>query len=138
MHPRSTTLEKSDMRSRTGFCIAIAVVALAGCATHTQRPTPEIVRAQTLIDQAEKAGAQRYAAASLEQARTKLQEANTADHKGKYDVARARATEAGADAELAAALASSGDAQRSAEEVAKSTETLREEAHRDSNESSPN
>jgi len=104
---------------------------LAGCASHTQRPTSEIARAQTLIDQAEKAGAQKYAAAQLDQARANLQQADTADRKGKYDVARARATEAGADAELAVALASSGEAQRSAEEVQQSTQTLRDEAQRE-------
>ncbi len=120
------------MPSRSGFCIAIALAALAGCATHTQRPTSEIARAQTLIDEAEKAGAQTYSAAQLDQARTKLQEADNADRKGKYDIARARATEAGADAELAVALASSGAAQRSAEEVQQSTQTLRDEAQRDS------
>ena len=118
------------MRSRIGLVIAIGAAILAGCATHTQRPTPEIARAQTLIEQAEKAGAQQFAAAQLEQARTKLSEADAADRKGDYEVARDRATEAGADAELAVALANSGEAQRSAEEVAKGTETLRGEAQR--------
>src|SRR5580765_2745663 len=98
----------------TRIAVLIAAVLLAGCATKSERPTQEMARAQTLIDQAEKAGAQRYAAAQLEQARAKLDAAKTADRKGNHDDAEYRATEAAADAELAVAMADSGEAQRAA------------------------
>ena len=116
----------------TRIAILIAAALLAGCATQSERPTEEMTRAQTLIDQAEKAGAQRYAAAQLEQARAKLDEAKTADRNGRHDEAQQRAAEAAADAELAVALADSGEAQRAATEVQQSVETLRSEAQRSS------
>ena len=116
----------------TRIAVLFAAALLAGCATQSERPTQEMTRAQTLIDQAEKAGAQRYAAAQLEQARAKLDEAKTADHNGRHDEAQQRAAEAAADAELAMALADSGEAQRSATEVQQSVDTLRSEAQRSS------
>ena len=116
----------------TRIAILFAAALLAGCATQSERPTEEMTRAQTLIDQAEKAGAQRYAAAQLEQARAKLDEAKTADRNGRHDEAQQRAAEAAADAELAVALADSGEAQRAATEVQQSVETLRSEAQRSS------
>ena len=116
----------------TRIAVLIAAALLAGCATQSERPTEEMTRAQTLIDQAEKAGAQRYAAAQLEQARAKLDEAKKADRNGRHDEAQQRAAEAAADAELAVALADSGEAQRAATEVQQSVETLRSEAQRSS------
>ena len=114
----------------TRIVVLTALVALAGCATQSERPTQDMTRAQTLIDQAEKAGAQQYAAAQIEQARLKLDQAEAADRKGEHDEAQQRATEAVADADLAVALANSGAAQRAATEVQQSVETLRDEAQR--------
>jgi membrane-bound lytic murein transglycosylase len=117
------------MSVRNGFLLAAAVGALCvGCATN--RPDSEITRARTLIEQAEKSGAQQYAAAELDQARNKLRLANAAVEDGKNDEARARANEAAADAELAQARATSGEAKKSADEVERSTETLQREADR--------
>jgi hypothetical protein len=107
---------------------AIGIVA-AGCAS-TPRADPEITRARTLIEQAEKAGAQQYAAVELDHARDKLRLADAANKDGKGDEARARANEAAADAELAMARANSGEAKKAAQEVHESTETLRQEAER--------
>jgi hypothetical protein len=115
---------------RGGFLIAAAVSVLAvGCAS-TPPATAEISRARTLIEQAEKAGAQRYAAVELDQARNKLRLAEAANKDGKGDEARNRANEAAADAELAQARTTSGEAQKAAEEVQRSTETLRQETER--------
>ena len=47
--------------------------------------TGEIARARTLIEQAEKAGAQRYAAVELDQARNKLRLADAAAENGKNE-----------------------------------------------------
>lgn len=120
------------------IAVLFAAALLAGCATQSERPTQEMTRAQTLIDQAEKAGAQRYAAAQLDQARQKLDLAKAAEQKGKHDDAQMRASEAAADAELAVAIANSGEAQRAATEVQQSVETLRDEAQRNSAISSSN
>jgi hypothetical protein len=85
-----------------------------------------------LIEQAEKAGAQEYAAADLERARDKLQAANAAQEKGKEEIANQYATEAAVDAELASARASSGQARKAADEVNAGARTLSEEATRKS------
>jgi hypothetical protein len=116
---------------RNGLTVAAAVglLAVAGCASQP-RPDAEITRARTLIEQAEKAGAQRYAAVELDQARNKLRLANAAAEDGKQDEARARANEAAADAELAVARSQSGEARRAAEEVEKSNDTLQRETER--------
>jgi hypothetical protein len=119
------------MSVRNGFLVTAALGLLcAGCATNANRPTAELTRARTLIEQAEKAGAQQYAAAELDQARNKLRLANAAVEDGKNDEARARANEAAADAELAQARATSGEAKKSADEVEKSTEALERESSR--------
>ncbi len=116
----------------TRIAVLFAAALLAGCASQSERPTQEMTRAQTLIDQAEKAGAQRYSAAQLEQARANLDQAKAADRKGRHEDAQQLATQAAADAELAMALADSGEAQRAATEVQQSVETLRSEAQRSS------
>lgn len=117
------------MSPRIAFYVAAATALVsAGCATQGARPDAEITRARTLIEQAERAGAQRYASLEVGQARDKLEQADQAMHKGENEQARNRANEAAADAELALARASSGEAQRSAQEVQKSIEDLRREA----------
>jgi membrane-bound lytic murein transglycosylase len=119
------------MSVRNGFLVTAALGLLCtGCATNANRPTAEITRARTLIEQAEKAGAQQYAASDLDQARNKLRLANAAVEDGKNDEARARANEAAADAELAQARATSGEAKKAAAEVASGTATLQREADR--------
>ena len=118
------------MSLRNGLFVAAAVGLLcAGCAT-SGRPVAEITRARTLIEQAEKAGAQQYAAVELDQARNKLRLADAAAEDGKNDEARARANEAAAGAELAQARATSGAAEKAADEVKRSTDTLERESTR--------
>jgi hypothetical protein len=119
------------MKSRVGNAIAAsAALAIVACAGEVERPTEQMARASTLIEQAEKAGAQRYAAAELQQARDKLAAADQAADKGKADQARWLAEEAAADAELAGARTASGEATRAADEVARGTRTLEQEADR--------
>jgi len=119
------------MLLRRGFLAAAAIGLLSvGCATQSPRPTVEITRARTLIQQAEKAGAQQYAAVELDQARDKLRLADAAANDGKHEEARARANEASADAELAMARKNSGEAKKSALEVQEGTDTLRRESER--------
>ena len=43
-----------------------------GCATQGPQPTEEMTRARTLIEQADRSGAQRYAAADLQRAHVSL------------------------------------------------------------------
>jgi multidrug efflux pump subunit AcrA (membrane-fusion protein) len=118
------------MTARSAFFTLILVVFASGCGGEPKRPTEQLTRAKTLVEQAEKSGAQRYASADLEQARNKLDAANKAFEKGKEDQANQLAAEAALDAEVANARAAAGEAQKAAQEVGKSTETLRQEAGR--------
>ena len=101
-----------------------------GCATQGPQPTEEMTRARTLIEQADRSGAQRYAAADLQKAHDELNNADRANADKKYDDARRYAESAAADADVATARAAAGEAQRAAHEVAQSNETLRQESAR--------
>lgn len=124
------------MSARNGILSTVLAglmaAGVAGCASAPQQPTPQVTRAQTLIEQAEKAGAQEYAAADLARARDKLQAANAAAEKGKEEIAAQYASQAAVDAELAAARASSGQARKAADEVNAGAKTLGEEETRKS------
>jgi hypothetical protein len=106
------------------------MACLGGCATQGLQPTDEMTRARALIEQADKAGAQRYAAADLQRAHDELRNAERATGEKKYDDARRYAESAEADAAVATARASAGEAQRAAHEVTQGNETLRQESDR--------
>ncbi len=117
------------MRPSTILTTAAAVGVIAGaCATQGPRPDDELTRAHTLIEQAEKSQAQRYAAPDLQRARDELNSAQLADSKGDYTVARAYAQSAAADADVAAARASAGEALRAAHEAQQSNRALQQES----------
>lgn len=121
------------MTQRTWVLSGTAIVALGalGCATQGPKPTEEMTRARTVIEQADKGGnAQRYAAADLQKAHDELNDAEKADQAHKYDEARRYAEAAEADADVATARGNAGDAQRAAQQVQKSNETLENESSR--------
>ena len=74
--------------------------------------------------------AQRYAAADLQKAHDELNDAEKADQAHKYDEARRYAEAAEADADVATARGNAGDAQRAAQQLQKSNETLESESGR--------
>lgn len=127
------------MSFRTGFIpTAVTICGLAGgCATEGPPPTAEVIRARTVIEQADRAGAQRYAAADLQRAHDELSNAEKANGERKYDEARRYAEAAEADADVATARASAGEAERAAHEVMQGNETLRQESDRGSVTASP-
>ena len=129
-HPKGRTMSPRLI----GFIPATALVCglAGGCATQGPQPTEEMTRARTLIEQADRSGAQRYAAADLQKAHDELSNADRANADKKYDDARRYAESAAADADVATARAAAGDAQRAAHEVAQSNETLRQESARGS------
>jgi hypothetical protein len=128
------------MSPRPVFISAAALLcALAGgCATQGPQPTEQMTRARTVVEQADRAGAQRYAAADLQRAHDELSNADKANAEKKYDDARRYAESAEADADVATARSSAGEAQRAAHEVVQSNETLRQESARGSAPASPN
>ena len=117
--------EAARLSTMTAAALLVAA-GMAGCASQP-KPTAQLVRASTLVSQAEKDGAQRFAAADLQRARDELSNAQTAESDGKYANARRLADRAAADADLASARASSGKSQQSAEQVRRSLDTLRQQ-----------
>ncbi len=118
----------------------VALTALAagvGCSTQPPRETTdELARAQALVGEAEQSGAQQYAAADLQEARDKLQQANQASAKNSVE-ARHLALMAELDAQLATARASDGKAQQAVRDVNGSLDTLRSETTRHLEQSPP-
>ena len=100
--------------------------ALGGCASQP-KPTAQLVRASTLVGEAEKDQAQRYAAADLQRARDELSGAQSAESAGNYARALRLADRAAADANLASARAENGKARQSADQVRQSLDTLKEQ-----------
>ena len=109
---------------------AVLCGLVGGCATQGPQPTEELTKARTLIEQAEKAQAQRYAAPDLQRAREELSSAEIANTKRDYDVARSYAESAAADADVATARASAGEALQAAHEAQKSNSVLQQESER--------
>jgi hypothetical protein len=111
------------------MALPLALVSLgAGCATQGPQPVEEMTRAQTIIEQADKSGAQRYAAADLQRAHDEFSNAQQANAEKKYDEARSYAQSAQADADVATARAAAGEADRAAHEIAQSNDALRQQA----------
>jgi hypothetical protein len=123
------------MRQRTWALSSATLLALGalGCATEGPKPTEEMTRARTVIEQADKGGnAQRYAAADLQKAHDELSEAEKASDARKYDEARRYAEAAEVDADVATARGNAGDTERAASELQKSNQTLQSESGRNS------
>ena len=105
----------------------LLTLAMASCESGP-RPIAELSRAHTLVEQAEQAGAQQFAGADLDAARTKLQRAEQKDTRP--EVALRLAEEAALDAQVAVARARVGKADQAVMEVNASTESLRKETSR--------
>ena len=128
-----------SLRITTLPAIALVTCGLgAGCATQGPIPNQQIATARTLVEQADKADAQRYAPTDLQRAHDELSSAEKAVNDHKYDDARRYAESAQVDADLASARASSGEAQHAAREVDKSIDSLRQESERHANDPGTN
>lgn len=118
--------------------LVLACIFGAGCATQGPIPTEQLTKARALVEQADKADAQRYAPADLQRAHDELSNAEKAVNDRKYDDARRYAEDAQVDADLASARASSGEAQHAAHEVSRSIDSLRQESERHANDPGAN
>jgi aspartokinase len=111
---------------------AVVVCAAAGGCASGPKPTDELTKAHTVVEQADKGNAQRYAAADLQRAHDELSEAERADVQKRHDEARYLAQRAEADADVAVARGNSSEAQKAAQEVKDSSRTLQQESERSS------
>jgi Domain of unknown function (DUF4398) len=89
------------MTLRIGLIPVVGLVCIGGCATQGPQPTDEMTRAKALIEQADKSGAQRYAAADLQRAHDEFGNAERANGEKKYNDARRYAESAAANADVA-------------------------------------
>jgi Domain of unknown function (DUF4398) len=125
------SLKDKVMSRLTLVCTALTCCAAAtSCASEGPQPTEQLARAHTLVEQADKAQAQRYAAADLQRAHDELSEAENADSQRHYDEARRFAESAAVDADVASARAAAGEAQRAARELAQTNQSLQRESER--------
>lgn len=109
----------------------LVCLAAVGCASQGPKPTAELTKARTVVEQADKGGtAQRYAAADLQRAHDELSDAERLSAQEKYDESRALAQRAEVDADLAVARGSSAEQQKAAEDVMKANDALRQETGR--------
>jgi hypothetical protein len=115
---------------------AAAVLAAAVSCASAPRPTADLIGARTLVSQAEQSGAQQFASADLEAARSELRQADL-DAKDKPVLALWRAQEASVDAELALARTRSVKAEQALREVESGTATLRSESERQRSDAAP-
>jgi len=115
--------------------VPLLCVLVSGCATEQPKPTEELTKARSVIQQADKGDAQRYAAADLQRAHDELSSAERAADKRQYDDARRFAESAEVDADLATARGNSGAAERAVQEIRQSIETLKQESERKGNDS---
>ncbi|HEY2590892.1 MAG TPA: DUF4398 domain-containing protein [Steroidobacteraceae bacterium] len=113
--------------------ILAAGALIAGCSSGPPRDTTaDLTRAQTLVSEAQSSGAQQYAAADLQSARDKVQQAGQLAN---HDSQRADrlANEASVDAQLASARAQNAKAQHALDEMNRTLESLRQESERNTN-----
>jgi hypothetical protein len=110
-------------------------ILATGCATDQSKPTEELTKARSVIQQADKGDTQRYAAADLQRAHDELSSAERAADNRKYDDARRFAENAEVDADLATARGNSGAAEHAVQEIRQSMETLKQESERKGNDS---
>ena len=121
-------LLRTIVLSTTGALLCAVAV---GCASEGVKPSDELTKAHTVVEQADKGGnAQRYAAADLQRAHDELSDADRYDAQKKYDEARYFAQRAEVDADVAVARGNSGEAQKAAADVAASNNTLQQETQR--------
>jgi hypothetical protein len=114
--------------STTGVLVCLGA---AGCASEGPKPSDELTKAHTVVEQADKGGnAQRYAAADLQRAHDELSDADRLDGQRKYDEARYFAQRAEVDADVAVARGNSAEAQKAAADVTQGNKALQQETQR--------
>jgi Domain of unknown function (DUF4398) len=122
------SLPMSMKKHAASAVAAAAVLASASCASGPP-PNADLVGAHTLVAQAEQSGAQQYASANLEAARSELRQADQ-DAKDKPVLAIRLAQESSVDAQLALARTRAVKAEQSLREVNSGTASLQSESER--------
>ena len=123
------SLPMSMIRHARVAAAAAALAVTVSCASGP-KPNADLVAAHTLGSQAEQSGAQQYASASLEAARSELRQADQ-DAKDKPVLAIRLAQESSVDSQLALARTRALKAEQALREVNSGTATLQSESERE-------
>jgi Domain of unknown function (DUF4398) len=124
------SLPTSMIRHARATAAAAALAAATVSCASGPKPNSDLVGAHTLVSQAEQSGAQQYASADLEAARTELRQADQ-DAKDRPALSIRLAQESSVDAELALARTRAVKAEQALREVNSGTATLRSESERE-------
>ena len=116
-------------RTYVAGILAVAALALAGCAT-APAPTEQMAVAKAAVADAVSAGGAEFAPGVFKSAQEKLDRGNAAMAAREYNDARRYAEEAEVDARLAAVTARSTKAQRAVTELELGIRALKEEIAR--------
>jgi hypothetical protein len=127
--PRSPRRLRDRIAARTVLPALLAAGALTACAS-TPQPAPFIAAGVASVDAARAAGASELAPVPLEDARAKLQRAQSLAQAGNKADAIRLAQQADVDAQLARARAGAERSRRSAAEVDSSLQVLQDELNR--------
>ena len=119
-------------RAISGFGLAAAVMAMAGCAS-VPAPTEQLAVSKAAVANAVGAGGTEFAPAEMRTAQEKLDRANQAMAAKDYERARWLAEQAQVDAQLAVTKARSAKAQKAAFALQEDNRVLREELDRKRN-----
>jgi len=127
---RTLDLFNPTSRWYLGTSIALLMLFTAGCAVTLPAPTAALSAAQQAITNAERSDAQSYAGVELNDARRRLQLAESSVRKEEMIEAERLADEAKIAAELASAVTETSKALESNQELSRSVQALKEEMRR--------
>jgi|AntDeeMinimDraft_5_1070356.scaffolds.fasta_scaffold22436_2 Na+-transporting methylmalonyl-CoA/oxaloacetate decarboxylase gamma subunit len=112
------------------YAFLVCLVVIMGACASSNVPAPDTSEAESMVRQAEEAGAQEYAPLELRNARKKIEEAKTLVDDEQYAKATRLTEEASVDAELAMVKARSEKAREAVEQLRKTIKTLKDEIER--------
>lgn len=126
---------KPIIDSAKGTGVLLAALLLAGCASSAMPSTQlqqQMARSTSAVTEAEEVGAHELAPVALRDAEQKLERAQEAMAKEKFELAERLAVQAEVDAELAEVTALSEKTKLAVRELKETIRTLREEIARNS------
>lgn len=126
---------KSNLGVLLRYTLILGLITGVGACASSNIPAPNTSDAETMINQAEEAGAQEYAPLELRNARKKLEQAKQFNEQEEYEKATRFVEQASVDAELASVKARSAKAQEAVKQLRETIETLRKEIQRNQNNS---
>ncbi|MHB1606284.1 MAG: DUF4398 domain-containing protein [Leptospirales bacterium] len=127
---------KFSMNQSRGTFTVVAVLSaimLSSCMKAETKPVNSMTQAQTVVDQADRAGTRNYAAFDLNNAQSKLKKAEEEMKMGKYKEARYLAKEAKVDAELALAKTQTAKRKEAETQLKQSMQSLQNETEKQGN-----